>query len=335
MNETTFFSLIQSWKGTPMEAVMNILRTGKFVEPTEPVVKNKIAGLMSPLEKAIFSQLDSLENTMKEKLAALASSSGDDVSVKCFECPSYRMGGICPAIKEVREIKRQFDDDGETLKALLSHLIYELLGVHSFFVAKGFLIISTDENFKSTYKKNRRNTNTKGEQELFEESIKGTFLETAINLMETEEFQDHEMPIAEGEKIITELNSFEKSMLTIVLKYNTEIKAILKEFKELSKSNALEQILGNANPLAELFGGFGFGGFGLGIMMFDMNNKEDQEREKKAQEISEKLGNLVGHGKTLEMIFYGMIETQVVSDALDNRSHLGVRNGFKLVSFEG
>lgn len=104
MNTEIFHSLVQCFKGTPMEAVMNILSTRKFVELSNPVVKNKIIGEMSPLEKAIFSRLDFLDNKMKEQLAALADSSGHDASEMCFECLEYRMG-LCPIIKEVREIR--------------------------------------------------------------------------------------------------------------------------------------------------------------------------------------------------------------------------------------
>lgn len=331
MNTEIFHSLVQCFKGTPMEAVMNTLNTRKFVELSNPVVKNKIIGEMSPLEKAIFSRLDFLDNKMKEQLAVLAASSGRDASERCFECPGYRMG-LCPIIKEVREIREQFDDDAVPLKAILSQLVYERFGTTSSLVAKSFLLISTDENFKSTYKKNRRNRKSKGEksdQELFEESIKGTFLETAINIMETGNFQDYDEPVAEGEDVITELNAFGKAMLTMVLKYHTEITAELEKFEALTKNNALAQLLAAENPLAQLLGGTGFE-----IMMFDMTDEKDLARAKEADAISEKLEKLMGNKQSLELIFHGMIETQIVSDIRDNKNQFGIRTGFKLVSIK-
>lgn len=301
MNKKTFFSLLQYWKGTSMENVMNILNTGEFIESSRPIKKNKILGEMSPLEKAIYSQLILLDKEMKKNLKSLTSVHLN-VSVDCFDCILYKRK-LCPLYKKIHHIEDEYDVETWPLQAILSRLVYERFGVSNSLVAQKFLLISTDDKFKTHY--NPKTKENKSPQELFEESIKGTFLETIVNSMESEKFLDLQTPIKEGDTKITELNPYGKAILNLIYEIQAKIK---------KNSEQLEFTI-NLPITKDLRDS------GLEIMVFDLKNSNAVD----------KMSSLMSFEKTLKIIFHGAIETVILSEALENNDKITIRHGFHVV----
>lgn len=288
MNPTIFYQLIQDWKGTPMEDVINILKTGDFTDSLQKVVKDKIIGEMTPLEKAIFSQITVLQNKMNEQLLAMIANScaGDTASIACFDCSVYK-AKTCPIYEQIHNAYLEWDKNAKPLQKILAKIVHERLGVDSCYVAKGFLLISQDQEFKSTYKKSRTKTTKQGFEVLFESSIQGTFLQTVMEIMESEEFASIEIPIAEGEKVIATLNSFGNAMATMITKQYKEAEKIFEELKKSSNNVFL---------------------LGLGLIGLIMAESYNDDDFKKNEDLIEKLRRILDEIQALEPLLYGLLE---------------------------
>ena len=323
MNTQTYFQLIQDWKGTPMEAVIHIMNSENYRDSKEKVIENKIIGEMTPLEKAIFTRLAILEEDMLKQLCATITGGcpSEIASTNCFDCAVYK-SKTCPVYQQIHQIHVEWHKDTTPLKAILAKLIYDRFGVNTSLVAQGFLLLSQDKEFESSYKESERTSNTektKAVETLLGESIHGTFLETIVDMMESETFVDSDVPVGEGQAIISDLKSFEQALFSLMIQQQAETKKLSTELIGKSEGD---------NPFFTHMGDFFHE---TDIIMIGIGIEEEKSSEE-IEKFLMKLKGSIDASKTLENIFYGLMEDPILEDISSGKVCPTIRKGFKLVA---
>jgi hypothetical protein len=308
MNSQTFYGLMQDWKGTPMEEVMNILSSENFIDSNLPVRKDKIIRELSSLEKAFFTQLVIFDEQVETKLNNLGY-----LEISCFNCPAYgnKNCPIYPEYEKAQNIEHEWSQNTTALRAIFSELSSKQLDTCNCYIAKGFLFVSEKKSFKSNYKSQKsENNKNKSLQLLLEESIAGTFLETIVEIMETESFEDSTLPIQETDTFVTELKEFEKAIFTMIVKLDSEFETLSKEIKALS-------VVGPLEDTDE-----------VEYVALDIQDPEYEAKLKTCEELSEKMDEIIIVIQNFGDILCGIQEEPII-DTKNNNAQ--IRAGFKLV----
>ena len=296
-------SLVELLKGVPaLQQVLDVMESKKFVSSdTEISADAIIIGMLSPLERGCFTVLD----IPISKLSSLGKCPINDVESRCLTAFKFEMNE-CPFTKELGLIADEFDAV-KSLRSFMFALItsrLKSLNLDSIHLNVDFKLstsakITTPETIEVF-----QGAEELSLEEMLAVSVKGTFLEPVIAIMESGNFIDEEDLIQDGEQYVRDMSDFEKALWM-------EISKIFQTGK--TKSDELDKLVKTSDVFVP-----------VGMMLsFAI----------KANQLGAELEQLESFAKPLKSFFWNVVKSNIHQEILDCYQTTGIRHGFKIVMF--
>ncbi|MCX6824551.1 MAG: hypothetical protein NT085_05530 [candidate division SR1 bacterium] len=276
------------------------------------------------MEKACLTVLES--DGIVAKMEALGSCTGGIPSRLCFTLIELEPDH-CPFIKEITEIKKEIEGREmvhELMFGLLqSRLNVQKLGLEDIMLCSDFQVTTSTEIDTLEIFELFPGAEEMSLEEMLQVSLKGTFLEPVIAIMESKQFIDEDAELKDGEVFIREMTDFEKALWTVYSTLFEEQKSKKKEKDTLEGGDAFftSGIVLSIGPRS------------LGANRLCVPIDENHPDVLTVKNLSEEIDVLEFQIDLLNKFFWTLIKGNIPQEQMADFSTIGVRQGFKIVTF--
>ncbi|MCF7835173.1 hypothetical protein K9M48_03920 [Candidatus Gracilibacteria bacterium] len=312
-----------------LKDVIQTLEKREFTDPGDDISDgNTIIGVMSPLERAIYTVLE--RSSLKFK--SLGECPHGTVNFGCLSTFMFEME-FCPFVKELTAIKGEVSYNKE-----LRDLMFALIESRLYIRNREIDNVNLNSKFRIT-------TSTKIEIpetiELFEGwekmdvnamleiSLKSTILEPVLEIIQTAKFDDVDDPVASNEEFIREMNVFEKGLWTLYSKLHDELKA-----KSEEKDNLLDGPAFKKSSSTTIIGLGMMMGVGMSATKESYSFKDPKHADViRVKKLSEEISTIETRIDPLKKLFWKVVASGIPQEKLDKYDSKGIRQGFKIVVY--
>lgn len=331
MKKTNVMSVTELFNLVPMfQDIIKTLETKNFVDPGHMVPGvNKTIGVLSPLERAIYTVLDNSD----EEFSKIGECAGGKITFNCLSESAFKLG-LCPFMGKLKDMQLMYGSM-KSLRDFMFALISSRLDAHT----RGLDSVDLNSSYRITTSTEIETPETielfedwdkMSTEELLVVSLKDTFFETNSELIQKMIYVDESQDVLESDKVIRDMTEFEKVFWTMYSNKYNQLNIKEKELDELFSGDAFEKI--------------NLGFVSMWDIMFDVDPFEegDQYRPKdenhsdvkKVEELSIEIQTMRFELNSMIDFFRSVIMSDIPKEDLDNYISQGVRKGFKVIVFD-
>lgn len=341
MSKTKVGKLIVAFRGIPvMNEILNILEKKQFaIVKEEKGAAETIVGVLSPLERAMFTFLEGTESDFNARIDAIVTGKDDGCSGLRVRCTKMIARDIdhCPYGTEIKEFM--------TTHPLVMHMDF-VQKVKNVLVnsripdaekmVANFFVVSTTPSAENPDYEHFSGWEDMSLEELMAISIKGTALEEVADILEVGEFScSNDEVVAEGEVVVRGMTDFEKAINTYVYRLKQQLEPLTAEAQAIQEGPNYEKSMRPKIDVDEVLRGF------VTMISIMMGEMEPTYREKdpnhpdalRLKEISGQLKTVASKLTELSYWHWPIIEMNIDPQMLTDYEVKGVREGFKIVVY--
>lgn len=327
-------NLVEAFRGLPlMNKVIDILEKKEFIDPGDNIrIGNVIIGVMSPLERSIYTVIEQPTNKIKE----LGTCPHGTLDSGCLSSFSFELG-FCPFVDQLTIIKTEHKNN-KTLRDMMFALIKSRLDtnireIESIHLDSKFCITTTSPIPVPETIEVFENFEQMGLEEMLEVSLRGTFLEPIIGVLKSGEFKDIPDSIVEGELFLREMTPFEKAMCTTLMSISETIDPMIEEHTKLLRG---ENFISSTRPKIDVQS---FGGIGIMISIGGSGHEEHFEPKDKnhpdvlrIMELKKEIEKGKTKGNFITELLTSIIKMSIDEEKINEFDSIGIRAGFQIVA---